>query len=102
MKRFITHEESLILQYRERTTSCSGCGSFDFPEHELYHKTGVASSILQELGLMTVEEVETAFRNAIQLSNCFISLNGRKTKIREEDRFLFPKDIIDLIPNLQK
>ena len=91
-----------MYEYRERTTSCSGCSVFDFPEHELYHRTGVASGILQELGLTSIEETENAFRNAIQISKCFINLNARKTKIREENKFLFPKDMIDLIPNLQK
>lgn len=91
-----------MYEYRERTTSCSGCGVFDLREHELYHKTGVSSSILKELGLTSVEDTENAFKHATQLSKCFIDLGGRKTKIREENKFLFPKDIIDLIPNLEK
>lgn len=91
-----------MYEYRERANNCSGCGVFDFPEHELYHKTGVSSGILKELNLSTVTDVNNAFKNATQLSKCFISLNGRKTKIREENKFLFPRDIIDLIPNLQK
>lgn len=90
-----------MYEYRERTNNCSGCGVFDFPEHELYHKTGVSSSILKALNLTTVDDVNNVFKNATQLSKCFVSLNGKKTKIREENKFLFPKDIIDLIPNLQ-
>ena len=88
--------------YRERTASCSGCEDFDFPEHTLYHKTGVSSAIIRELRLSSVEEVKNAFKNSSQLSQCFIDLSGRKTKIREKNKFLFPQDIIDLIPNLEK
>ena len=94
--------ENKMFTYRERKEKCSGCGTYDFAEHELYHKTGVASGILQELGLETIGEVENTFKNASQISKCFISLNGRRTKIRVENEFLFPEDIIDLIPNLKK
>ena len=62
--------------YRERTASCSGCEDFDFSEHTLYHKTGVSSAIIRELRLSSVEKVK--------------------------NKFLFPKNIIDLIPNLEK
>lgn len=91
-----------MYEYRERTNSCSGCGSFDSLEHKLYHETGVSSSKIQELGLTTAQEVENAFRNSVQISKCFISLNGKKTKIREENKYLFPEDIINLIPNLRR
>lgn len=91
-----------MYEYRERTTICSGCRTFNFLEHELYHQTGVASSIIQDLELTTIEEIERAFKNSYQLSKCYISLNGRRTKIREENKYLFPEDIINLIPNLTR
>ena len=91
-----------MYTYKERTPSCSGCEIFDFLEHKLYHETGVSSSIIQDLQLATVEEIENAFKNSEQTSKCFISLNGRQTKIREENKYIFPKDIINLIPNLTR
>lgn len=92
-----------MFEYRERIESCSGCGQNVYPlEHSLFHSTGVSSGIIRELGLTTEQEVENAFRNATQISKCFINLGGRRTKIREENRYLFPQDIINLIPNLQR
>ncbi len=92
-----------MYEYREKIASCSICGlTVNSLSHELFHKTGVSSSIIQELGLETEQEIKNAFKMAEQISKCFINLNGRKTKIREENRFLFPRDIIDLIPNLRK
>ena len=91
-----------MYTYKERTQSCSGCGDFDFIEHKLYHETGVSSSIIQNLGLTTVNEIENAFKNSTQITKCYISLNGKRTKIREKNKYSFPKDIINLIPNLTR
>lgn len=92
-----------MYQYRERTSNCSGCNNNSFPEaHKLFHETGVSVNIICELNLTTKKEVENAFRSSISLTKCYISLNGRKTKIREENKYLFPEDMITLIPNLKK
>ena len=91
-----------MYTYKERIKSCSGCdSSINVDEHELYHLTGLAEGIIKELGLKSVEDVEDAFRNSQQLTKCYINLNGRKTKIREENRFILPRDIVELIPDLR-
>ena len=90
-----------MYEYKERTPHCRECRDNKFPlEHSLYHQTGLSTGIINELNLTSVKDVEDAFHNAKQLDKCYISLDGRKTKIREDDKFLYPKDIINLIDNL--
>ena len=92
-----------MYQYKERTTSCSGCGNNVYPDaHRLFHETGVSVGIITELNLTTKNEVEDAFRNSKLISKYSISLNGRETKIREQNNYLFPEDMINLIPNLER
>ena len=90
-----------MYEYRERTTHCRECRDHKLPlEHSLYHQTGLAAGIINELNLTTVQDVEDAFHNAKQLTSCYILLDGRKTKIRENNKFLYPKDMISMIDNL--
>ncbi|MGB5867770.1 MAG: hypothetical protein WBG69_07870 [Arcobacteraceae bacterium] len=90
-----------MYEYKERTQRCKDCSDNKLPlEHSLYHQTGLSSGIIHELNLTSVQDIEEAFQNAIQLSKDTISLDGRKTKIRAKNQFLYPKDIINMIPNL--
>jgi len=90
-----------MYEYKERTSHCRECQDNKLPlEHSLYHQTGLSTGIIHELNLTSVQDVEEAFQNAQQLNKCYILLDGRKVKIREEDKFLYPKDIISFIPNI--
>lgn len=89
-----------MFTYKEKLETCSGCEWNDTPEHKLYHDTGLSSGIIKELSLNTIEEIEQAFLTSISKSKCYILLNGRKTKIRVENEYIFPKKLIDLIPNI--
>jgi len=90
-----------MYEYKERTQSCNECRDNKFPlEHSIYHKTGLLTGIIYELNLTSVKDVEEAFQNAKQLDKNFILLDGKKMKIRDENKFLFPQDIIEMIPNL--
>jgi len=85
------------LEYKEKTNSCSGC-TFDSPlEHKLFHESGLSQGIIRELSLSSLDEIHIAFKNASFLSTCFIDLNGRKTKVREQNKYIMPKELIDLI-----
>ena len=89
-----------MYEYKKRTTHCRECVDNKLPlEHSLYHQTGLSATIINELNLTSVKDVEDAFHNAVQLDKCYISLDGRKTKIRENDKFLYPKDMLGLIDN---
>jgi len=89
-----------MYEYKERIAHCKECRDNKFPlEHSLYHQTGLSTAIIHELNLTSVKDVEDAFQNAKQLDKYFILLDGRKTKIREGNRFLYPKDIMALIDN---
>lgn len=89
-----------MYEYKKRTLHCRECQDNKLPlEHSLYHQTGLSATIIHELNLTSVKDVEEAFHNAKQLSSCYISLDGRKTKIREDDKFLYPKDMLALIDN---
>ena len=85
------------MEYKEKTNSCSGC-AFDSPlEHKLFHESGLSQGIIKELNLSSLDEIHEAFKNASFLSTCFIDLNGRKTKVREQNKYIMPKELIDLI-----
>lgn len=90
------------MKYKEKKEICSGCSWNDSPEHKLFHKSGLSEGIIRELNLKSLEEIHDAFANAEQLSRCHISLNGRRTKICEEEQYLFPKELIDLIGSHSK
>lgn len=85
------------MKYKEKTQTCSGCSWNDSPEHKLFHESGLAEGIIRELKLKSLEEIHKAFANAEKLSRCHISLNGRRTKICEENQYILPKELIDLI-----
>jgi len=85
------------MEYTEKTEKCSGCEWNASLKHKLFHESGLAEGIISELNLKTLKEIHEAFANSQQLSKCFISLNGRRTKIREEDKYILPKELIELI-----
>ena len=89
-----------MLTYKEKLETCSGCEWNDSPEHKLYHDTGLSSGIIKELNLNSIDEIKKAFSDSIPQSKCYILLNGRRTKIRVENEYIFPKKLIDLIPNI--
>lgn len=85
------------MKYKEKIDTCSACEWNDSPEHKLFHETGLSESIIRELNLTSLEKIHHAFSNSHKLSRCFISLNGRRTKICEEQQYILPKELIDLI-----
>jgi len=89
-----------MLTYKEKLETCSGCDWNDSQAHKLYHDTGLSSGIIEELNLSSVDDVEKAFLNSISKYKCYILLGGRRTKIRVENEYIFPKKLIDLIPNI--
>lgn len=91
-----------MLKYKEKIDKCSACEWNDTREHKLYHITGIPSSIIKRLDLYTVADINEEFTKAKQISPCFIVVKEQRVKIRENNKFLFPKKIIDLIPNLKK
>lgn len=90
------------MEYKEKTQRCSGCAWNTSLEHKLFHESGLAEGIIRELNLKSIDEIHKAFANSQQLSKCFISLNGRRTKIREEDKYLLPKELISWIGTHRK
>lgn len=85
------------MEYKEKTQRCSGCEWNSSLEHKLFHESGLAEGIIRELNLKSLDEINEAFANSQQLSKCFISLNGRRTKIREENKYLLSEELISLI-----
>ena len=85
------------MEYTDKTESCSACEWNLSLKHKLFHESGLAESIINELNLDSLEEIHRAFANAQQLSKCFISLNGRRTKIREGNKYILPRELIELI-----
>jgi hypothetical protein len=85
------------VEYTEKTEKCSGCEWNTSLKHKLFHESGLAESIIDELNLKSLEEIHGAFANAHQVSKCFISLNERRTKIREENKYILPRELIELI-----
>lgn len=85
------------MEYKEKTQRCSGCEWNTSLEHKLFHESGLAEGIIRELNFKTLDEIHKAFATSQQLSKCFILLNGRRTKIREEDKYLLPEELISLI-----
>ena len=85
------------MEYKEKTTNCSGC-TFDSPlEHKLFHESGLSQGVIRELNLSSLSEIHEAFKNASYLSACHINLNGRRTKVRVENKYILPKALIDMI-----
>jgi hypothetical protein len=87
------------MKFREKTESCSGCQFNDSLDHKLFHESGLSSGIIRELGFSTLEEIESGFRNSKYTSRCYISLEGRKTKVIDGDLYLMPERLINLIGN---
>lgn len=87
------------MKYKEKTETCSGCQLNNSLEHKLFHESGLSSGIIRDLGFSTIEEIENGFRNSYYKSRCYISLEGRKTKVINGDMYLMPKRLIDLIIN---
>jgi hypothetical protein len=85
------------MKYKEKLQTCSACSYNETDEHSLFHKTGLGEGIIRKLKLNSVEKIKEAFINASIISPCYISLNGRSTKFKVEDEYLFPKELIDLI-----
>ncbi len=85
------------MEYTEKTDKCSSCEWNTSIKHKLFHESGLAESIINELNLKSLEEIHAAFANAQQSSKCFISLNGRRTKIREKNKYILPRELIELI-----
>jgi hypothetical protein len=85
------------MEYTEKREECSGCQWNTSLEHKLFHESGLAEGIIRELNLKSLEQIHEAFANSEQLSRCFISLNGRFTKICVEDKYILPKELIELI-----
>jgi hypothetical protein len=85
------------VEYTEKTDKCSACEWNTSLKHQLFHESGLAENIIDKLNLESLEEIHLAFANAQQLSKCFISLNGRRTKIREENKYILPRELIELI-----
>lgn len=86
-----------IMIYTEKKDSCSACGYNKTLEHRLFHKTGLPESIIKKLNVTSIDQIIEAFKNSKQISPCYIDLNGRRTKFKEQNRYLFPKELIDLI-----
>jgi hypothetical protein len=85
------------MTYKKKIQTCSACSYNKTEEHLLFHKTGLSEGIIKKLKLNSVEEIEEAFKNATLVSPCYILLNGRKTKFKVENEYLFSKELIDLI-----
>ncbi len=85
------------MEYKKKIEVCSACSYNKTKEHLLFHKTGLPESIIKKLKLNSVEEIKEAFKNANLISPCFISLNGKRIKFKVENKYLFPKELIELI-----
>jgi hypothetical protein len=85
------------VEYTAKTEKCSACQLNTSLKHKLFHESGLAESIINELSLKSLEEIHEAFANAKQKSKCFIVLNGRRTKIREKNKYILPRELIELI-----
>lgn len=85
------------MNYKNKITSCRACEYNDTLEHKLYHETGLGEGIIKKLKLTSIEEIKETFKKATLISPCYISLNGRRTKFKVKNEYLFPKELIDLL-----
>ena len=85
------------MTYKNKISKCSMCEHRDTLEHKLFHQTGFSETKIRKLELKSVEEIKKAFSESIRQSDCFILVQGERVQFKVEDRYLLPKELIDLI-----
>lgn len=85
------------MEYRTKTSICSGCDYNSTLEHELYHASGLSEHTIKKCGFKSISEIRIAFSQARYISPCFILLNGEKVKIKEKDTFLAYEEFVKSI-----